>query len=173
MRSRIKETIWLCFRCNKNARKFYTIMANIEFWDHQKTISCFCWQHICFLCFMLNALQWRHNGRDGVSNQQPHDCLLNRLFRRRSKKTSKLRVTGLCAGNSPGTGEIPAQMASYAENVSIDDVIMERRGYSCVHICHIRICAILLYLVIMFVCIRRRGWMTHICVGKLGHYWFW
>ena len=65
------------------------------------------------------ALQWRHNEREGVSNHQPHDCLLNRLFRRRSKKTSKLRVTGLCAGNSPGTGEFPAQMASYAENVSI------------------------------------------------------
>ena len=41
------------------------------------------------------------------------------LFRRRSRKTSKLRVTGLCAGNSPGTGEFPAQMASIAENVSI------------------------------------------------------
>ena len=27
--------------------------------------------------------------------------------------------TGLCAGNSPGTGEFPAQMASDAENVSI------------------------------------------------------
>ena len=48
------------------------------------------------------TLRWRHNGRDGVSNHQPHDCLLNRLFRRRSKKTSKLRVTGLCEGNSPG-----------------------------------------------------------------------
>ena len=33
--------------------------------------------------------------------------------------TSKLRVTGLCAGNSPGTDEFPAQMASNAENVSI------------------------------------------------------
>ena len=66
-----------------------------------------------------NALRWRHNGRDGVSNHQPRDCLLNRLFRRESKKTSKLRVTGLCAGNSPGTGEFPAQMASYADNVSI------------------------------------------------------
>ena len=65
------------------------------------------------------SLRWRHNGRDGVSNHQPHDCLLNRLFRRRSKTTSKLRVTGLCAGNSPGTGEFPAQMASYAENVSV------------------------------------------------------
>ena len=66
-----------------------------------------------------NSLRWRHNERDSVSNHQPHDCLLNRLFRRRSKKTSKLRVTGLCGGNSPGTGEFPAQMASYAENVSI------------------------------------------------------
>ena len=45
--------------------------------------------------------------------------LYNRLFRRRSEKTSKLRVTGLCAGNPPVTGEFPAQMASNAENVSI------------------------------------------------------
>ena len=45
--------------------------------------------------------------------------LLKRLFRRRSKKTSKLRVTGLCVVNSPVTGEFPAQMASYVENVSI------------------------------------------------------
>ena len=66
-----------------------------------------------------NTSLWRHNGRDGVSNHQPHDCLLNRSFRRRSKKTSKLRVTGLCAGNSPVTGEFPAQMASNAENASI------------------------------------------------------
>ena len=66
-----------------------------------------------------NALWWHHNERDGLSNHQPRDCLLNRLFRRRSKKTSKLRVTGLCAGNSPGTGEFPAQRASNAENVSI------------------------------------------------------
>ena len=65
------------------------------------------------------ALRWRHNELDGVSDHQPHICLLNRLFGRRSKKTSKLRVTGLCAGNSPGTGEFPAQMASNAENVSI------------------------------------------------------
>ena len=65
------------------------------------------------------SLQWRHNGRDSVSNHQPHHCLLNRLFRHRSKKTQKLRVTGLCAGNSPVTGEFPAQMASRAENVSI------------------------------------------------------
>ena len=38
------------------------------------------------LCDPLTSLQWRHNGCDGVSNHQPHDCVLNRLFRRRSKK---------------------------------------------------------------------------------------
>ena len=77
------------------------------------------------------ALQWRQNGHDSVSNHQPHDCLLNRLFRRRSKKTSKLCVTGLCAGNSPGTGEFPAQMASYAENVSIWWRHHVTHGYKC------------------------------------------
>ena len=45
--------------------------------------------------------------------------LLKRLFRHKWKKTSKLRVTGLCEGNSPVTGEFPAQRASNAENVSI------------------------------------------------------
>ena len=66
-----------------------------------------------------HSLQWRHNGRDGVSNHQPPHCLLNRLFRRRSKKTSKLRITGLCVGNSPLTGEFLAQRAINAENISI------------------------------------------------------
>ena len=47
------------------------------------------------------------------------DGFLNHSFRRRSKKTSKVRVTGLCEGNSPMTGAFPAQMTSNAENVSI------------------------------------------------------
>ena len=46
----------------------------------------------------MTALQWRHYERDGASSHQPHHCLLRRLFGRKSKKTSKLRVTGLCAG---------------------------------------------------------------------------
>ena len=66
-----------------------------------------------------DTLQWRHNVCDCVSNHQPRDCLLSRLFRRRSNKTSKLRITGLCGWNSPITGEFPAQRASNAENVSI------------------------------------------------------
>ena len=54
-----------------------------------------------------HTLHWRHNDYDGVSNHKPCGCLLNRLFRRRSKKTSKLRVTGLCAENSPGPVNSP------------------------------------------------------------------
>ena len=60
------------------------------------------WQkrELIFTCHEgWTTLQWRHNERGGVSNQQPHDCLLNRLFSRRSRETSKLSVTGLCAGN--------------------------------------------------------------------------
>ena len=65
------------------------------------------------------TLQWRHGERDGVSNHRRLDGSLSCLFRRRSKETLKLRVTGLRDGNLPGTGEFPSQRASNAENVSI------------------------------------------------------
>ena len=40
------------------------------------------------------------------------------------RKHQKLRVTVLCVGNSTGTGEFPAKMASNAEKFPFDDVIM-------------------------------------------------
>ena len=61
---------------------------------------------------------------DGVSNYQPHSCLLNRLFRRRSKKKSKLRVTGLCARNSPGPVNSPHKWPVTRKMFPFDDVIM-------------------------------------------------
>ena len=73
---------------------------------------------------MGEPLQWRHNERDGVSNQRRLDYLLSRLFRRRSKKTSKLRVTGLCEGKSPMTGEFPAQKPVTRKMFPLHDVIM-------------------------------------------------
>ena len=72
----------------------------------------------------ITPLQWRHNRRDGVWNHQPHHCLLNRLFRRRSKKTSKLRVTGLSEENSPVTGELPTKRSVTRKMLPFDDVIM-------------------------------------------------
>ena len=69
-------------------------------------------------------LRWRHNDHAGVSNHQPNGCLLNRLFRRRSNKTSKLRVTGLCAGNSPGPVNSPHKGPVTRKMFPFDDVIM-------------------------------------------------
>ena len=70
------------------------------------------------------AIQWRHNGRDGVSHHQPHDCLFRRLFRRRSTKISKFRVTDHCAGSSPVTGEFPHKWTLTRKMFPFDDVIM-------------------------------------------------
>ena len=78
------------------------------------------------------TLQRRHNERDGVSTHQRLDFLLNRLFRHRFKKTWKLRVTGLCGGNSSVTGELPAVTGEFPTQKPVtrnmfpfDDVIMK------------------------------------------------
>ena len=109
-------------------------------WPYTMCLSmlCLCFRYMHMACWMNilqiyltgplirvhGALRWRHNERDCVSNHQPHYCLLKRLFGRRSKKISKLCVTGICEGNSPETGEFPAQRASNAEMFPFDDVIM-------------------------------------------------
>ena len=94
-----------------------------------------------FLCTcranFTESLQWRHNDHDGVSNHQPNGCLLNRLFGRRSKKTSKLRVTGLCVGNSPGPGSSPHKGPVTRKMFPFDDVIMfksKHTSYQCYHL---------------------------------------
>ena len=71
----------------------------------------------------VRSLQWRHNESDAVSNHRRLDCLLNRLFKPRSKKTSKLRVTSLCEGNSPVTGEFPALRPVTRKMCPFGDVI--------------------------------------------------
>ena len=74
------------------------------------------------LCMCLVSLLWTHY-KDVIMGEMASQItsltIVYRLFRRRSKKTSKLRVTGLCEGNSPVTGEFPAQMASNMNNVPI------------------------------------------------------
>ena len=68
---------------------------------------------------LIITLLWCHNEREGVSNHRRLNYLLNRLFRRGSKKTSKLRVTGLYEGNPSVTGGFPSEKASNAERISI------------------------------------------------------
>ena len=88
-------------------------------WDANALI----WNH-CNDRQKYTALQWRHNGPHGVPNHQPHHCLLKRSFGRRSKKTSKLRVTAFVRGihrgpvNSPHKGPVTRKMFPF------DDVIM-------------------------------------------------
>ena len=130
----------LCAKCFSGNYHYYaslmSLISTLRFSDNLSTSS---WKTNISLSYIINTtsvfnqaaciqkhrqpgncpLQWHHNERDGVSYHQPHDCLLNGLFKNRSKKTPKLCVTGICAGNSPVTGEFPAQRASNAESVSI------------------------------------------------------
>ena len=73
----------------------------------------------------IDITLWRHNEYDGVSNHQRLYWLPHRLFKRRSKKTAKLRVTGLCEEKSPVTGEFPSQRPVTRKMFPFDDVIME------------------------------------------------
>ena len=104
--------------CVKPSRS-YVRMAYWDLLNHH--VKGRLWKHLQKkkLLFLVSTLQWRHNERYGVPNRQVHNCLPKLLFSRRSKKTSKLRATGLCEGNSPVTDEFPAQRASNTENVSI------------------------------------------------------
>ena len=109
-----KHTLWIFCLNYKFSRKFaISKEMSSKRWPFCSSIN------MCLVSVLQITLQWRHNDRDGVSNHQLHHCFFNRLFRRRSEKTSKLSVAGLCAGNSPVTDEFPAQRASNAENVSI------------------------------------------------------
>ena len=106
---------------NKQSSRFYRVdketqshsqiyfpLALLRYWI--RLLSCLQFVTISGLKISGWTSQWRHNERDGVLNHRRLDCLLNRLFRRRSKKTSKLCVTGLCGGNSQVTGGFPSQM---------------------------------------------------------------
>ena len=71
-----------------------------------------------------NALQWRHNGRDSVSNNQSHHCLLNGLFRRRSKKTSSSASLAFVRGIHRWPVNSPLKWPVTRKMFPLDDVIM-------------------------------------------------
>ena len=83
----------------------------------------------CRKCTSKCSLHWRHNGHCDVSNHQPQSCLLSGLFRRRSAKISKLRVTGLCVRNSPGPVNSPHKGPVTRKMFPFDDVIMLTKGW--------------------------------------------
>ena len=71
----------------------------------------------------LIPLHWRYNDHDGVSNHQPHGCY-STVYSDADKKKSKLRVTGLCVGNSPGPVNSPHKGPVTRKMFPFDDVIM-------------------------------------------------
>ena len=84
--------------------------------------DCYGVDNECFAYFVdAHQLQSRHRRLD---------YLLNRLFRGRSKKTSKLRVKGICEGTPPMTGGFPSQGPVTRKFFQFDDVIMH---YVCAH----------------------------------------
>ena len=52
--------------------------------SHAENVSMSSWANeLCDMSSNFSTLLWRHNGSDGVSNHQPHECLLNHPFSRR------------------------------------------------------------------------------------------
>ena len=74
------------------------------------------------LKFSFQTLQWCHNERDGIWNYQPHDCLLNHLF----KALIKENIKALC--HWPLWGELPVNSPHKwpvtRKMFPFDDVIM-------------------------------------------------
>ena len=83
------------------------------------------WWSIDMRCIWSVPLHWRYNGYDVVPHHQPHDCLLNCLFRPDQRKhqssTSLAFVWGIHRWpvNSPHKGPVAQKMFPF------DDVIMQ------------------------------------------------
>ena len=123
------------WHCNNQGTSKETICC-VTFLPIQRRVSSWSLTHALSLNLYRSwvwnrALHWCHNDHDGVSNHQPHGCLLNRLFGHRSKKTSKLLVTGLCARNSPGPVNSPHKGPVTRKMFPFDDVIMVGFFHAC------------------------------------------
>ena len=139
------------FPCSRNVkashhcrRFFHNVPMNKTMvWQNIIAVLACWWPNydpICVRCHHVSAIISRcnisryftkhcngtHYIDDHVSNHQPHGCLLNRLFRRRSKKTSQLRVNGLCVGNSPGPVNSTHKGPVTRKMFPFDDVIMTK-----------------------------------------------
>ena len=116
---------------------------------------------------LTSALHWRRNDHDGVSNHQPHS-LLNHLFRCRSKKTSKLRITDLCVGNSPGPVDSTHKGSIMRKMFPFDDIIMECQIWGCSETD-----------VILGACLRvgivliKIKWSPHLLIFIMGNPYIW
>ena len=92
----------------------YHLWSSTVTWVIQKPIS------LCFVCIITMMSYWARWCRKSPASR----LFTQPLFRRRSKKTSMLRVTGLCAGKSPGPVNSPRKWPVTRKMSPFDDVIM-------------------------------------------------
>ena len=87
-------------------------------------------------CKLPNALQWRHNECDGVSNHQPYDCILNRLFRYSQRKHQNSAPLAFVKGihwwpvNSPHKGLVTRKMFPF-DAVIMDSILWRSTFWKC------------------------------------------
>ena len=86
------------------------------------------WWIVSYELRIMYSLQWRHNESDCVTNNRHYDYLLNRFFRRRSKKTFKLVSPAFVRGihlwtlDSPHKGPIMGKYFNLMTSLCYDDV---------------------------------------------------
>ena len=130
---------------SKNVTPSKAVNINViyEFWNpaydknlHMVNLCCVIRYILCFFGEILMVIQpyrslpaetflivtWKW--AQAVSNHRSVGCLLTCVFRRRSKKTSKLCVSGLCEGNSPVTDDSPHKGPVTRKVFPFDDVTM-------------------------------------------------
>ena len=83
------------------------------------------WANKSFVLFVM-SLQWRHNGRHNITNHQPHDYLLNRLFRCRSRKHQSFASLAFVRGIHWGTENSQHKWPVTWKMFTFDDVIMSK-----------------------------------------------
>ena len=132
MENMFKDFFWLNVQTKSPTQTILYQLNEIWFYESDQNAPCTWkesggkqWQHsirswkYCTTGYFLFTLQWHQTKCNGISNHQCLNCLITGLFRHRSKKASKVHVTGLCEGNSPVTGKFSVQRASDTENISI------------------------------------------------------
>ena len=122
-----------CFLClRKTVITFGQECTFLERWFYLEKVISSVHQSIQ-ACTHTIIWRWRHNDHDGVSNHQPHDCLLNHLSRHRWKKHQSSASLAFVRGihrwpvNSPHKGPVTRKMGPFDDVIMIEALSLETR----------------------------------------------
>ena len=114
----LRDRVWGCFATLTELLKWVFVTSHFREYK-QYTTSC---GVVCFWNQMTaphQPLRWRHNEHDGVSNHQPHDCLLNVCLGEDQRKHQSSESLAFVRGihrwlvNSPHKGPVTRKMFSF------------------------------------------------------------